>query len=273
MVTAVKAAGIGEVDTLVHELRAGVASAAQAPVRIDRYRHRAITHALHQVVFEAPGGRRQAVPFAFSDGSVTAPFELPALDPARRGIPCDARRFSLGLISGRHLERDRVVDCYVLRNWEIKSEETSAAVEALACERMTELLDELRSERTTVVDLFHTGLEPVVLGCYRAAIGRLRTDRSLVVVSRIVVPASVRGDSLRRVHEPSLRALCELFTGFFGASYDAAGRLEEVRWVPEREMLETERDLACREVPALDNVIAALAEKSRCREEPVWTRA
>jgi hypothetical protein len=134
----------------------------------------------------------QRVPVTFQDGSTSVGFPLRALAPTERpsGFPV----MRAALISTRHLEMDKQVDVAVLRNAEIsrRGDVSFAEQEALAFDRGHRFFEDcLRHADGLEVHLFHTGLEPAVLGVYRAIVEVLRDDS---IRGRFVVePRVLRG--------------------------------------------------------------------------------
>lgn len=132
----------------------------------------------------------QRVPVTFQDGSTSIGFPLRALAPADRpgGLPM----MHAALISARHFPMDKIVDVAVLRNAEIsrRGDVSYAEQEELAFERGHRFFEGcLERADGLEIHLFHTGLEPAVLGVYRALVELLRDDSirgHLVLVPRVL---------------------------------------------------------------------------------------
>jgi len=113
----------------------------------------------------------------FRDGSEARPFPLYSL--LLQPKPVNLTSVAIGLISGRHLELDGIVDLYLFRNaeiWNLDSR-SHAEQEEYAFDKTTRFLEELIGSMGNVeVNLFHTGLETVLLGFYRATVEFLRVN-------------------------------------------------------------------------------------------------
>lgn len=126
----------------------------------------------------------------FQDGSKSAGFPLRALAPSDQ--PTGGSLLNAALISVRHFEMDKVVEVAVLRNAEIgrRGKVSFSEQEELAFKRGYQFFEGcLQHTETLEVHLFHTGLEPAVLGVYRAVVELLRNDEHrgrLVVVPRVL---------------------------------------------------------------------------------------
>ncbi|MFF5032239.1 hypothetical protein [Nocardia salmonicida] len=116
-------------------------------------------------------GARVEVPVAYRDGS-----------RARQGFPFRAGRMAaqrpehndlelrLALLSIRHAEMDAIVDGAWLRNVEVSMPRAAAETDDYVYATSRDQLDELtdRGRRRVHIELFQTGLEPAVVGFYRA---------------------------------------------------------------------------------------------------------
>lgn len=73
----------------------------------------------------------------------------------------------LGTLSFRHLDYDSKVDLYLIRHRETRGL-VQAAVENLAADRMREVLESPALAAGGCINVYQTGLEPLVVGLYRA---------------------------------------------------------------------------------------------------------
>lgn len=125
--------------------------------------------------------------FAFRDGSESAPFPLFCLLQIEQ--PQNLKIIRAALISGRHFELDREVDVCILRNSEMSRGETIADQERIAFERASAFIQSsLKRMNGLELHLYHTGLEPAVIGVYRAIVESLRPPSNrgrLVVIPKI----------------------------------------------------------------------------------------
>lgn len=127
---------------------------------------------------------------AYSDGSEGRSF--PLLYPLRKtrlsGLPI----MQVGLMSMRHSESlDPNIDVYLLRNKEIDNKSNPAEQDETAYQKTHQFLaDILNSSKGVELHLYHTGLEPAVVGAYRAIVETLDKNRGRLVV----VPLFIRDD-------------------------------------------------------------------------------
>lgn len=129
--------------------------------------HTALTRFFHaqwlgQQVVEAT-----AVKFGYGDGSVGKSIALNRLTTTPIVANENGGIFRLATLSARHLDYDEICDMYLLRHAETLKL-TNAAVEELAFKRMKEFLVELPINQVGRLEILQTGLEPLVLGMYRA---------------------------------------------------------------------------------------------------------
>ena len=123
------------------------------------------------------------LPIVYHDGSEANPFPLFSLP--RISKPKDLPIIKVGLMSMRHSETlDPLVDVYLLRNVEVDKRESSAEQDDMAYNRAVEFFSELlKNENGIEVHLYHTGLEPVVVGTYRAVVKMLQNFQGRLVVT------------------------------------------------------------------------------------------
>lgn len=132
--------------------------------------------------------------FAYSDGSIGDEFPLFCLAPkkAPEGLPV----INAALISNRHFELDPKIDVCIIRNSEISRREDAsiAEQEQLSFEIAHRFLHEyLKKSIGLELHLYHTGLEPAVIGTYRAILEILRKSDSKYRDKLIVIPKMFRG--------------------------------------------------------------------------------
>lgn len=129
---------------------------------------------------------------AFRDGSFSAPFPLLCLLPTT--TPAELSVMHAALISTRHFEMDLEVDLCILRNSDIsrRQDASIAEQEQIAFDRTTAFLQGCLTRFPGLeLRVYHTGLEPIVIGFYRAVIEILRL--SSVRGRLLVVPMLFRG--------------------------------------------------------------------------------
>lgn len=125
---------------------------------------------------------------AYSDGSEGRPFPLLYSPQIIRSDKLPIMQ--VGLMSMRHSESlDPNVDAYLLRNKEIDNRNTYAEQDETAYHKTLQFLaDMLNSSKGVELHLYHTGLEPAVVGAYRAIVETLDKNRGRLVV----VPLFIR---------------------------------------------------------------------------------
>lgn len=132
----------------------------------------ALTRVLRQ--FAAADPRRQAVdaPVRYRDGSRARPFPLGAVpmsnDPSELG-----RTLRFALLSIRHVQLDSVVDGAWLRNAEVSRPRAMALTDELVYLESRKQLRTLTDRGPVTIVMFQTGLEPAILGLYRAVLHHL----------------------------------------------------------------------------------------------------
>ena len=131
--------------------------------------------------------------FAYGDGSIGEDFPLFCLAPkkAPEGLPV----IKAALISNRHFELDPKIDVCLIRNSEISREDASIAEqEQLSFEIADKFLRKyLEKSNGLELHIYHTGLEPAVIGTYRAILQILRKSDSKYRDKLIVIPKMFRG--------------------------------------------------------------------------------
>lgn len=188
-------AWIRDRDKLRKELINCLTVGDPSAVNLSNHSHTAITTVLREFAYDG-AWKDKILPSVFMDTSKPAPFALGSLTQVPEPVvfkryldSADGSRPSLrlGLMSFRHPEMDFLVDLYVLRNVEVNSEPSFAAQEAIAFKKGIELLTDPCLRDGGVIEVLHTGLEPMVVGFYRAVTAALaqreekHLPRSLVI--------------------------------------------------------------------------------------------
>lgn len=152
-----------------------------------------LTEGLREFVHARDASAAVLVPVEYRDGSRTSrPFPLRSLKLQSSLAPADLElRFAL--LSIRHAEMDAVVDGAWLRNAEVSRPRRAAETDELVYEISRAQLDALTlaGTRRVRLDLYQTGLEPAVVGFYRALIDHLvDSPESAAVQPMYFAPAS-----------------------------------------------------------------------------------
>ncbi len=258
----------------------GLATGAEdRAVNVTRFNHIQIVNGLHGLL-HGQEPRRFARPhlrIAHGDGTESTPFPLRHL-----GVPpqwdVTLRPLRVGFVSGRHPEMDLAVDYYLARNRELNFLESSADREQEVYERTLGLLRELAAGERCAVEAYHTGLELVTVGFYRAVVEAASGDGKVLVlprvwrggrvnVSRMIQQAAGALEAARvladlRAHVASLGRYLEL--------EEEEGGSVTLDWLVERPMLPSERDWLARRARAAQPVIQALFEQAQYRPAGVW---
>jgi len=132
--------------------------------------------------------------FAYNDGSIGEKVPLFSLAPISppKGLPV----LKAALISNRHFELDHEIDMCLIRNSEIKRQEdvSIAEQEQLSYEiAQHALLEFLNRLDGLELHLYHTGLEPAVIGTYRSVLEILSKPGSNYRGKFAVIPKMFRG--------------------------------------------------------------------------------
>ncbi len=169
-----------------------------------------------------PSSKELNLFISYGDGSQGGPLSLFSLPSSERPDDhLDLFRYNMGTVSCRHMEADKFVDRYLIRNREIQHRENSTDQENLAYSRTWESVEEilkfLRGDLTIEDDLslnmrilldyipiiknrnwpglslqlYHTtGLESAEIGVYRAILDLLKKYQGeLIVTPRILIPS------------------------------------------------------------------------------------
>jgi hypothetical protein len=143
-----------------------------APLNLSAPLHRETTEALHRLV-HLPAGKQQ-LKVIYRDGEPGRPFPVGGLSwPSGgeswvSGMPT----FHLGTLSFRHVDYDRFVDVYLLRDRETRHL-TDGQIDERAFRRMQLLLESSVFDGPCQMVVFQAGLEPLAVGLYRALAAHL----------------------------------------------------------------------------------------------------
>ncbi len=155
-------------------------------------RHTTIVPVLHEYVYSQKYRNRE-IPIVFRDGSIPCGFPTGVLSMPEHPIPDHKLAIKIGLISFRHLDMDFLIDQYLLTNKQIGQNGSMASSEKQAFEAARELLTDAAFKDGGTVEMYHTGLEPPIVGFYRAVVQVIRDriaeglPRNLVISPRIYV--------------------------------------------------------------------------------------
>ena len=141
-----------------------------------------LTEGLRRYAERANVTRARPARVVYRDGSEAAPFPLGALDAAGTA-PSSEPDLRCALISLRHPEMDPLVDFAWIRNRVASQVRPAAETDRLVHEHSRERLAALRQYRSgAVLEVFQTGLEPAIVGFYRALAEHLAEHPGSIVV-------------------------------------------------------------------------------------------
>jgi len=131
--------------------------------------NRILTEGLRQFATQIPGRAPLMARVVYRDGSEARPFPLNALsltEQVDKTIPV----FRVALLSFRHPEMDGDIDAAWLRNRDVSQVRPAAETDALVYEFSRRQLADLAQHGPRVIWMYQTGLEPAIVGFYRALI-------------------------------------------------------------------------------------------------------
>lgn len=178
-----------------HQLNEAILS--ERPFNISAFSHRVFTGLIRDYIHKPPISfwrrlinwllfwrRIKPIPLQiiYNDGSAARPFPLFSL--SRISQPKGFPIIKVGLMSMRHPEElDPLIDTYLLRNREVDRRESCAEQDDISYNRTIQFLSELLKDKNGIeIHLYHTGLEPVVVGTYRAIVETLQNYQGRLVV-------------------------------------------------------------------------------------------
>lgn len=163
-----------QVRCAIHAAREGRTGA----VNFSNWFHNVITEVLHEFVYKDPGDTDGPVyiQVVYTDGSQGEPFPLHCLPQRAESDLTGLRRsqpLRVALMSMRHPEMDHDVDMAWFRNREVSKSRTFAETDTFCYLQTRNQLRETRSEGDLRIYLYQTGLQPAVIGFYRALVEEL----------------------------------------------------------------------------------------------------
>jgi len=161
---------------LRHEVRLALSNRSR--VNAQNQGHEITTTILSEFVMAQKGEPVAYVRIGYRDGSEARPFPLRCLRAPK--VNADKRlSLSIALMSMRHLELDDEVKAVWFRNLEGSGRGTTAESDERLYELSVARLAELESaygNQLLAIRLFHTGLEPAIIGFYRALVESLLAE-------------------------------------------------------------------------------------------------
>lgn len=140
-----------------------------------------VTETLREFAGRSDGETSVFIPVRYRDGSFGPDFPLRAT-AMTASAPSGWRHLRFTLLSIRHVEMDALVDGAWLRNSMVSRPRLAGETDVLVHQISQRQLTALTESGPVMIDLYQTGLEPAVVGFYRAVLGQLaeRPDRLAV---------------------------------------------------------------------------------------------
>jgi hypothetical protein len=183
-------AGEERFDALLAAALDGV-DAERAVIRPSDVSNSVLTESLRRAALAEPGRPPVELPVIYRDGSNGPKFPLRQLKMSDVTPPSNWRTLRFTLMSIRHVEMDALVDGAWFRNSKISRPRPAGLTDELAFEISKRQLREACSSGPVVIHMFQTGLEPAVMGFYRAVVVFLMATPGTVAV----VPHYYQGES------------------------------------------------------------------------------
>ena len=141
-----------------------------------------LTESLRKAVGSEPGLGLVELRVSYRDGSEGPRFPMRALRITASSPPTAWTLLRFTLMSIRHVEMDTLVDGAWFRNSKLSRPRAAGLTDELAFETSRQQLKELRSSMPVVIHLYQTGLEPAVMGFYRAVVVHLMAHPGTLAV-------------------------------------------------------------------------------------------
>lgn len=173
-------AGMRPVEAVTARFRGQVERAARReadgrvePIVPSGVANSVLTETLREFAASEPGRAAVDAPIVYRDGSAARPFPLGALPLSDTWEPRE-RLLKFSLLSIRHVELDHIVDGAWMRNIDVSRPRPTALTDSVVYTGSCEQLTALTRQGPVSLVIFQTGLEPAVVGLYRAVADHLR---------------------------------------------------------------------------------------------------
>ncbi len=181
------------IENLVKEMHDCIDT--KRPVDLSTPPHVEITEALHRLVYEQ--GNPAQLQVIYGDNSKGDPFPVRCLPLPTTLLPWNERRaIAIGTLTFRHVDYDDYIDRYLIRDRETRAM-TNREIELRAFERMTEILEDPYLHTQSFLAIYQTGLEPLIVGLYRAIVKHLQTRYSSRMEQMAIQPIFFAGKGRR----------------------------------------------------------------------------
>ena len=153
--------------------------------------HSVISEVLNSYCFTDQIDDTTAINVLYTDGSQGMPIPIMCLhrlgeDEYKSFVAITA--LEVGLLSMRHLFMDKDVDFYWFRNKEVSKTRFLSDTDVFCYEESKRQFKELREMGKVKINLYHTGLQPAIIGFYRALVDELMYRRSINSNTLMVIP-------------------------------------------------------------------------------------
>lgn len=156
---------------LLKDMKEALLSTPAGFVNLSQPKHAVTTPCLWEVTYDQNLSYR-VLDVRWSDGS-RSEFPCGQLPEIEHSTTSSKLRLRLGLMSFRHPELDYLVDLYACRNRELAVLKSMADEEAYSFERARSILLDPTFDNGGLIEVYHTGLEPMVVGFYRGVVASL----------------------------------------------------------------------------------------------------
>ncbi|MBN1182398.1 MAG: hypothetical protein JXB49_08940 [Bacteroidales bacterium] len=253
-------------------------------INVNRFQHLHLVEGLHQIIYNKLVYKKSYLRIGYYDGSESEPFPIQYIgDPPL--FDRKMRPLRLSFNSGRHVELDSIADFYLLRNSQIAKLECSAEIEQEMYNQAMNLFEDKIFDKIWSIEVYHTGLEPLTIGFYRAvittAIRRASAkNKKCVPIQPIVSWGDVHINInyfLRKLSNndfdriiTNLSDLSEKYSNFIVLKQ--SDETIDLKWILKRPMLSSEYDLLCANISnyATKNIITLLYERSQYNRKSIW---
>lgn len=175
---------IGQEDTLYKEIRQALAT--DGVVNFSNPTHIPITKVLHEYVYDSIRTTHQTIRVVYSDGTEAERFPIACrsnnLKPEETQRLFHSPILRASLLSIRHLEQDFEVDMAWFLNQQVSRPRSFAETDYFCYEKSIDLLEKMVLPARLY--LYQTGLQPAVVGFYRALINWMnqKPERQIIVI-------------------------------------------------------------------------------------------
>ena len=251
------------------------------PFNVERFSHVSLTEGF-RTLLDDPKVRGKALRVSYGDGSESPALPLDEMCPAPEWQKA-VTPIRLGFLSGRHPWLDLAVDVYVARDAELRNIRTGRDREAVFFERACAVLADPLLGDAPMVEVYHTGLQSLTLGFYRAllwvasrrGLRRAGCVRPMFKFRSPVVDllrlSGVETGRLAQVWSAVTAAASDpTTTGFLRVTGKPGDAICEVLWDVPRPMFLSERDWLIKHHGPAADVFRTLFDGSQYQPGRMW---